>query len=337
MGTQQGPDQVSSQNGSGSTKHERAARPKWVRVIWVVGSILAGVITVATIVIPWVADASQRPTSSETLVGDLHAKSAEPSAAPPTEAVASAITAFARDSEYSGWISGSVSVDADWSSFPLDSAAEVGCGDAQEVWLSSNGIPSLQPSVSGELLNTATTGGSLSLRNLRAEGEFVPQDPPRLRFSCYVGGIGAVSRPIWTSLTLGDNAPAVFIENTEPQPIGTETTPPNLIGTPFVHNLAPGEILQLTIFFETLDRGQDFVGRIVTDVIADGHTSEHVLAEGHLYASPGSVEAVSGYYAFGQLHCIPAGFTVDDSSISAVDIAHYACTPLELQARASAQ
>jgi hypothetical protein len=330
---------------------EPSPRPHRRRNILIaVGSAAATLITAATLVIPFVFDLTQRESGADTVeVTDREAAAAEPAPTAVAEAAPASLAtfdelAFSGDQDgIPGWRGGTIAIDAPFADMPLDTG-EMGCSDAQSAWLKThavrndtravvNGQPHIL--VSGEIRNTATTGGAVSLRNLRVEGEF-ETPTPRFTIECQKGGEGAGAPPIWTTAVLGDPSPAVYMENPDAAQYGWEGTPPDLVGTPFTENLDPGEYSQLFLLLSGIDDTRDFTGRVVTDVVSGTETFEAVLKEGTLQVAPPQITTVHAYIGHGGLFCFPDASWVNEANFGypTPDLSPYACTPQELVAMA---
>lgn len=322
----------------------RLRRRKIIKVASITGAIVVPVVTVLTMVIPVVADWNARSTSIDTLgtddQGSLSELAVDPSGLPTSDPVAAPV--------YDGggfmhvqrmeWDGGTVPADAPFETFPAGSGVE-GCTPEQHAWLLEWGVPLEYAVVGNQFRNDATTGASLSLRNLRAEGEFVEPEVPRVSVWCATGGKGDVAPPIWTGLTLGDPAPALFIENPDAAYYdSSQVLPPDLIGTPFVQNLAPGEYAQVYLVLETLDETKDFVGRVVVDVVVNGAVYESVVKEGRIQTGPPGVESLSVLVSGGVAHCLPdlSASTLAFEYVDAATMTDLQCSAPDLATRAQA-
>lgn len=323
---------------------EPARRRSRRRLIISLGAAGATVITAATLVIPFVFDATQRQTSAETV--EVVERDVVVAAPAPSEAAAASVSAYndldfsGGHSEAMGWRGGTIAIDAPFTDMPLDTL-EDRCSDAQNAWLFEHGVPvdtrasvgdSTYILVTGDIQNTATTGGAVSLRNLRVEGEFETPPSPRFTISCQRGGEGAGAPPIWTTAVLGDPSPAVYMENPLGDGSGGPGTPPDLIGTPFTENVAPGQYSQLFLLLSGIDDTRDFTGRVVTDVVVGTETYEAVLKEGYLQVAAPAITTVHAYIGHGGLYCFPDASMVfaADFDYPTPDLSPYACTPQEL-------
>lgn len=247
---------------------------------------------------------------------------------------------------------GGVPVDAPLSTFPVSSAvdpAEFGCTAEQVAWLGEHGVA--RPPRGGldgrtlllvneTLQNMATSGNPISVRNIRVDGAFADATAPRFEVACVSQGIGEVSPPIFALATVGDSTPAVFAENTDPDGFYTEDqlVRPDLIGTPVVLNLLPGEEVSMLLFLDSVDPGRDFVGRIVSDVVNGAETYPYVLKEGFIQAAEPAVEHLHVLVGFGSLFCLPDSESFERLHYpSAVeDLMPFLCTPDDLAALAKA-
>jgi len=240
---------------------------------------------------------------------------------------------------------GQVWIDAPWAEFPVSDKPYVegdehSCTDQQIAWLTANGIPNPEQGhldgetlglVSEDLLNTAESGGAISVRNIRVEGEFLPDTRPRVSFWCFAGGVGGIEVPIYARAVIGDSTPAWFIENTD---TFDSPTPLDLIGTPVTINLAPGESTSFYLFLDTIDRSKDFKGRVVADVIAGDQTYLHVVDEGYLQLADSKINDLYLVAGFGKLYCFTDVYTMWDLNFSGWvdDYEPYSCSPQEVQA-----
>ncbi|KAA9083795.1 hypothetical protein [Microbacterium radiodurans] len=284
--------------------------------VWVVAGVLATVIGAASVVVPWIASSSQRTTAADSLVVDPPAAeptglpSSQPLAAAPEALIgleaASADQSFPTDAHSQQ--SFAIPADAPWQSFPDDGpqsgeAGMFGCSQAQMDWLGQHDV--VADDVAGllDLTNSATTGGALSIRSVRAEGAFAPQDPARIVVECEGFGSGAGDDYTVIQVMLGSDAPATVI--------ASSVLP---VGTIFVRDLAPGEIGQVILSLSTTDPTQDFTGRIVADVVAGEDEATVTLGEGMLWRSASAIRSgmiiVGGQD--GVIRC--AGIDVDPSA-----------------------
>lgn len=150
-------------------------------IIWATAGVVATAIGAASIVVPMIADAQQRTTSTDTLV--LNPTSAPKADALPTSAPVAAALDLGLDfteqntipvedgagADMTFW----VPVDAPWATFPddgwqLDGAGNAyGCSQAQYEWLVDQAVS--KPTSGGlyDFVNSASDGGALSIRSIR--------------------------------------------------------------------------------------------------------------------------------------------------------------------------
>jgi len=250
---------------------------------------------------------------------------------------------------------GQVFADAPLATFPVSAFAnngDFGCTPEQYGWLAKYGIPATEgislddmgagtgiaPVLSYELTNATTPGTTVSVRNLRVEGSFTPQSPPRFTFACVNGGIGGDEAPYWELATIGDSSPATYV--VAPGADGywdaDEQLDPALVGAPFTANLEPGGALELNLILESPDSSRDFRGRIVGDVVIGDQTYREVLDEGFLQTAPASLRTVFAIAGFGRLFCFTDEATYQQASVDGVaggsyeSLAPYECTPQAL-------
>ncbi len=144
-----------------------------------------------------------------------------------------------------------VPVDAPFSTMPEGQM----CDPAQMAWLAEHAEPGRPVGlpVEAQVRNSADTGASMSIGNIHADGELVPNSQV-VTLQC--GGIGGGGSQIILLALDGSpgvwGAPSGWEEN--PQPEGAVAT----------LNLAPGEIAELT--FVIAESTKRFKGRIVADV-----------------------------------------------------------------------
>lgn len=253
-------------------------------------SVFAALATIAGIAIPLIVSANDKTSSADSL--DVR----EPGVSNSADPSAPAATAFevigeledqSVPREPSFW---AVPVTAPVASFPdnLIIENEFGgrCSDDQSTWLREFAIPlseykDLQrsPSFLLTLHNHATTGGSLSLGNIRFEGEEV-DSVPLVVFWCPFGSSGDVP-PLQTIDIDATGAAAVWSEVGEngflDAMYGSDSIQPP--GTPVVLSLAPGQVRPV-IFLRspTVDTQREYQGRFLADLL-DGSGQTVVLAE----------------------------------------------------------
>lgn len=298
-----------------ATEEGPGRRRRTKAIVWTTAGILATAIGAASIAIPMIADAQRRSTSTDTLVVD---PTTEPEAA--ALATSAPLAAAAVDpgldfteqdtipvddgagADMTFW----VPVDAPWATFPDDgwqqegTANGYGCSQAQYEWLVDHAVS--KPTMGGlyDFVNSATDGGALSIRSIRAEGEFVPQTPARIQVSCEGPGYGEGNDYTVIDVALGADAPATVT--------ASSVLP---VGSLFARDLAPGEMGTIVLQISTLDPQQDFEGRIVADVVAGTEESTVVIEEGVLWRSAPAVRSGVVHISMidGVLRCMPLTVT----------------------------
>jgi hypothetical protein len=287
----------------------RWARPRW-GVLVAVGAPL---VTVATIVIPLVADANVRMTSVETLtVESAELGTDEPGQADPADAVAavesSAVDGFASAESVSHSPSGGnrdwvVRSDAPFDQFPVggEPAQATACSAAQIAWLEQWGRRKVLEVWNGQLTlsNTASDGASMSLRNIRSVGVFVVPEVPEVAVVCG-GGQGGGDELLVFRHELGSSTPAVLVGDHDGMPSGS----------PAVINIAPGQYRQVLGLFEfppALDNA-DFTGDLVADLAIGDATTQVTLFEGFTRVSPPEITTTTLRIVGNEILCGPDSF-----------------------------
>lgn len=175
-----------------------------------------------------------------------------------------------------------VPVDAPFETFPTNfvqsehsESVWLECSDEQFAWLEEHAKPFDSMSDSNAfnltLRNSANTGGSLPLGNLRFEGAET-ESVAWVALECSIGGRGAAGgmQPMYIDI---DGTEAVYGEVLSSY---AEDAQPE--GSPVTVNLAPGEITELVL---TRDRNvntqRNYEGRFLADVL-DGSDDTVVLA-----------------------------------------------------------
>ncbi len=287
---------------------------RWARARWgILVAVGAPIVTVATIVIPVIADASVRMTSVETLaIETSEMLTAEPSteqASDTQAAVAGApvagfgsietisISPLGRDRDWR------VRSDAPWDTFPgTDPGSPYGCSPAQLAWLEQWGRRKALEVWNGYLTmsNTASDGASMSLRNLRSVGVFVVPEVPEVEVVCG-GGMGGGEDIIVVEHVLGSPEPATLFNEHDGMPPGS----------PAVVNIAPGQYVQLLanlIFPAEFDHA-DFTGDFVADLTIGDTTTTVTLFEGLTRVSPPEISTVSLQIFGTDISCFAATYT----------------------------
>ncbi|WP_217132251.1 hypothetical protein [Leucobacter chinensis] len=175
-----------------------------------------------------------------------------------------------------------VPVDAPFETFPTNfiqpessESVWLECSDEQFAWLKEHAEPFDSMSDSNafnlSLRNSANTGGSLPLGNLRFEGTEA-ESVAWVALECSIGGRGAAggAQPMYIDI---DGSEAVYGEVLSSY---AEDAQPE--GSPVTVNLAPGEITELVL---TRDRNvntqRTYTGRFLADVL-DGSDDTVILA-----------------------------------------------------------
>ena len=153
---------------------------------------------------------------------------------------------------------------------------ESGCNEAELNWLRENAIPAGHPMDNGDpartfniaIRNEATSGGSLSLRNIRFEGSETHAAPPTIFFQCPILGNGALgSQELLINVT---GEPAVYGEVLDFSANGKPQFPE---GTPVTLNLEPGENLAIILTRDdAVDTQKQYEGRFLADVVGTDET-----------------------------------------------------------------
>lgn len=334
-----------SETEVGQKKTGSTMRRRTKVIIWTTCSVVAAVIGVASVAVPMIADAQRRATSTDTLVlnpttepdtGGL--ATSAPLAAAPDVAPALGLSEVDLDPVDDGpganmtfWLP----VDAPWASFPDDGWQQAGvgnvygCSQSQYDWLVANSVSKATQGGLYDFVNSASDGGALSIRSVRAEGDFVAQTPARVQVDCEGPGSGAGDDFTVVEVTLGTDAPATVI--------ASSILP---VGSLFSRDLAPGEVGQVFIQVATPDPTQDFEGRIVADVVVGSAESTIAIEEGVLWRSAPAIRAgvVSISMDDGKLRCValPVTYPLFEGSYSTMPqyygpVDGVACSPAELE------
>lgn len=272
-------------------------------------AIVVPLVTVATIVIPLIADANQRLTSAQTLeVGTSTTAPTAARTAPAAVGDAKAAVAasdlnsrelvgqsIAEQFPNSNW---RVAADAPWDTFPVSEADDVyTCTSAQVEWLTKWGRRDIADIWNGylTLTNTATDGSAMSVRNIHSVGEFIEPKSPEVAVYCALG-TGGESSIIPLEQDLGTNHPAVFADSSGGGPQGAPAT----------LNIAPGQYLQIFVDFK---RGKhvtdDFSGSLVGDIVVGGTTTHTVLFNGFTREGAPAISTTSLTVFGNYLQCGP--------------------------------
>lgn len=237
----------------------------------------ATLIGATAIIVPIIASNAQTSSSADSITRLDAAPAAVESADPYAAAtlIGSLTNAIAPDdpTRTNFW---RIPVDAPFSTMPAGDQ----CGPEQVAWLTAHaerGRATGTP-VETRILNSADTGASLSIGNIHAEGEFVPNSQVVI-LQCF--GIGGGGSQI-INLTLDGSAgvwgpPSGWEEDPQPE------------GVAAVVNLAPGEVADLT--FDIADPTQRFTGKIVGDLLGPDNGAVILVDELDFPAAP-----MPGYY-----------------------------------------
>ncbi|MFF2371821.1 hypothetical protein [Agromyces sp. NPDC058110] len=233
------------------------------------------VITAVTIVIPLVADANRRDSSTDTLVVETR----EPAAtAEATAEAAPAITTVGikLDGGFNAYDQTGDSVDDVWY-IPLDAMESMpidgnGCTPERMEWFLENDLKdSIPPAVT--LRNDATDGTAMTIDEIRFEGERTSESTRVVSFQC--AGYGGDAGIQFVDVPLA-GGPAVYGE----PPWGDSTAGVAPAGSPVVLNLSPGELVQLVLSANHDGFTGSFSGAIVADVTVGDVTETVSIAEG---------------------------------------------------------
>lgn len=250
----------------------------WIRRQWgLIIAVLVPIVTLATIVVPLVADASVRLTSAETLVV---ATADDPGVVQEVAVVQSSVTALGAEELVGASVVEQapndfwrVQATAPWGTFPLDPSPDAFfCTSDQIAWLEQWGRRDLADVWNGylSLNNTAADGSAMSIRNIHSVGTFTQPAVVEVDVDC-ASSRGAFSEIIPLRQNLGTDTPAVF-------DIAYRDYPE---GSPATLNIDPGEFLQIVVFFtQDPERTSDFAGSLIADVLVGDQTSQVVLVDG---------------------------------------------------------
>jgi len=277
---------------------------EWAKRRWgLLVAVMLPAITVATVVIPLAADAGTRLTSADTLIVSGTDSTAAPASSGAQADLASALSSRELLGESIGenfpnvfW---RVAANAPWETFPVEPTATGSCSANQLVWLAKYGRRDIADIWNGYLTlkNTATDGSSMSVRNIRSVGTFIAPASPEVAVQCNLG-IGGASEIIPLKQDLGTDAPAVFAEDYGDLPAGT----------PGTLNLAPGQYLQVVMFFnhDGANHTSDFSGSLVADVVVGDKTTKQVLFDGFTREGAPAISATSLTIYGDQFTCVGA-------------------------------
>lgn len=268
---------------------------------------VAGIlIAVAAFLVPVIVERGEKATSADTLavrnttLGAIGAKSEEYGAPLGTVQLP--------ELKEGAW---AVPLSAPIDTFPGALEEHVGgqmlCSAEQFEWLEAFATPLTgaemgAPAISLRIANEATTGGMLSLSNVRFEADGQYQDG-WVQLYCPAGdrGPGTSSQPV---LLVPNGESAVFGEGDPYWPYPDELVP---AGTPVTINLGPGEIMhyRLGLTPDTSLNGV-YTGRIVAD-LADGSGTTVELVGGVTLGPGGPPQFAMGFSSEGTLLCSEIG------------------------------
>lgn len=234
--------------------------------------IVGTLITAAATIVPMLADRGERAASEDTLAAR---QTATETTAPRAE-----------DGPPLGILAPPELSEATWAvplSAPIDTFppavleapdGQIFCSPEQSEWLDSHGtlltgaeIPAAGINV--RLANEATTGGALSLRNVRFESDGQTLDG-WVHFGCPPGdrGPGTMGQAL---LLNPEGGAAVFGEGDPYWPFPEELEPP---GVRVTINLSPGEIMHYRFgLVPGTSTNQVYSGRILADLAGDSDTT----------------------------------------------------------------
>lgn len=222
-----------------------------------IGAVVAPIITVAAVVIPLTASMTERQTSDAALQVSDDAK-------PTHETIGSVADS---DKEF---VSMLLPTDAPITGFPLAEDGESSyCTDEQLGWLIANGVVPMgyegyvgRNSLTLTLRNTASTGGALSLSDLRFEGEEVNDVPFYISFSCPFSGGATGGGQL--ALLSSNGAAAVYTDGVYNEALLSEDRQPP--GSPVTVNLDPGEVTDLKLVRDRATKPTKmFTGRVMAE------------------------------------------------------------------------
>lgn len=166
-----------------------------------------------------------------------------------------------------------VPVDADWSSFPTTSTSPYGsCTVEQLAWLNVQGEELISSSEFG-FSNTANEGSSLSIYDIRLEGQ-VGASAPSIEVHCRSrgGGMGGVEMVVSTLGTASDLAAVVQgVEGIEGADVHY------VIGEQVAFNLRPGDQARLSLGWSGPDPGQTFRGAVMASITSGNQEARVAL------------------------------------------------------------
>ncbi len=252
---------------------ETPKRRSALKVLGIAAAIALPLITAVTVTITVLANMNERASSASSLEAQSERAGADPFV---DAAVIGAV-------EQDGWQNMVLlPLDAPLAEFPVPAGVEESwgtdypCGDGQYDWLAEHGErynpDAPKNTFTVTLRNTATSSGALALGNIRFVGEEF-EEQPRYSFVCNWGGRGAGT--LSQMLVVGaEGEEAIYSEPVNAS--GAEEMP---AGSPVTLNLAPGEVLVITLTRgDWVDPQKSYRGRFVADV-QDGSGETVVIAE----------------------------------------------------------
>jgi hypothetical protein len=269
--------------------------PRWLIAT---GAALVTLVTAATIIIPIVADANRRDTSTDTLTIQEQPPAAEGTAPAVGVDLAAGFNPYDQtgDGVSDIW---AIPLEA-FESMPFDGD---GCTPERLAWLAENNLQdSVPPTVT--LRNDATDGSAMTIDGIRFEGERSSESTRVVAMQCagyggdagiqfvdvpLAGGTAVYGAPPWGDSTLGV-APA---------------------GSPVVLNLSPGELVQLMLYANRDGFTGNFTGSIVADVTVGDTTDKVVLAERLNFYT---LEYMGDFYFFDPIACDLRDCTPDEAN-----------------------
>ena len=309
-----------------SLPETRRSLPKWLGTAWgkvvAVGGALATIVGIVAIVLS-VTEAVGR---NDTTVGSVSVDSEVVDEAPAPRSGVAAVEGVGLEyykvsGDYTSW---AVPVDAPFGELLAATGGEYagnGCTVEQVAWLERYGVSLPNQRLRVALRNTATSGSSLVVSNIRAEGELSEPAVEVVDVSCSEP-IRGEPIPQYAELAIGTGEVAVFSEIEEYMRdwyVGTgEAGEP---GTPVVFDIAPGEAASLELHYE---HALDFHGRFVATVTVDGVESTLVLTPNgeDIFAPIVTVNGVSVEIVGTELECQGWGTTVPGEQ-PVCDLAHW--------------
>ena len=244
----------------------------------IVFAVIVPVVAIAALIVPFLVSLDERESAADTLeiVGHAPEASAEDTSA------AAAMELIGEENErplsgeaMSAWL---LPVSAPFETFPWvpDRSLTV-CEEDVLAWLEEHAIRTSAPQGFAlvTVRNEATTGGALSLGNIRFEGESLPAEPA-VHFTCIPSPVGGDG--IAQSIQISPNgSPAVYGPDKAGYGVNEDGSPLGDVGAPVTVNLMPGEVAVLR--FERIDEGNNaHQGRMVADLM-DGLGKSVILVD----------------------------------------------------------